>query len=612
MNGHDDMPFSWDTWSVFDHIHDAVSLVEYKNGCFHFVRNNKAHQRLSGIIHIRGLTPEELVGEEIGRTLTGYYRQCVETGRTVSYEQGFPFAPGNRIWQTIVTPVFVADKVQYLLCSSKDISELESYRNELIREKEMLQTTLRSIGDGVVTTDTAGFITSLNSMAEKITGWDSGSAVGRLFSDVFMLRNEETGLPAENPIEKVLETGLIVGMANHTVLQNRQGRTIPIMDSAAPIKTEDGQVFGVVMVFRDVSFEKEHRSQIRFLNHHDALTGLHNRRYIEEILNSIDSPENLPLAVIVCDVNGLKITNDVFGHEAGDSLLRHVADLLEKTCRKGDLIARWGGDEFVIIMLRTSLGEAEKTIKKIRLNQAAIDVSGLRLSLSYGCSVKEGGEKDLHAVLREAEEDMYHQKLLDGKSYRNAIINTLLATLYEKSMETEEHSKRLEENCHSIGRRLQLSSREMNNLSLLTVLHDIGKVAINSDILKKPAPLTPAEWEEMRRHPEIGYRIVQATPELSRVANLILSHHERWDGKGYPRKLAGKQIPLLCRILAVTDAYDAMTNDRSYRKAMSSQAAVLELKRNAGSQFDPEIVEIFIQILAESSIFPIDRTGEMA
>jgi HD-GYP domain-containing protein (c-di-GMP phosphodiesterase class II) len=200
-------------------------------------------------------------------------------------------------------------------------------------------------------------------------------------------------------------------------------------------------------------------------------------------------------------------------------------------------------------------------------------------------------------VLREAEGNMYQQKLLDGKSYRNAIINTLLATLYEKSMETEGHSKRIETHCHSIGRRMQLSSKELDELSLLAVLHDVGKVGINPDILKKPGKLSAEEWLEMRRHPEIGYRIVQATPELANVADFILSHHERWDGRGYPRGLSQTEIPLLCRILAVSDAYDAMTNDRAYRSAMSHEEAVAELEKNAGTQFDPYIVNLFISMV---------------
>ncbi len=227
----------------------------------------------------------------------------------------------------------------------------------------------------------------------------------------------------------------------------------------------------------------------------------------------------------------------------------------------------------------------------------ALGGSGLRPSLSFGCAIKETAGQSIRAVMREAEENMYHQKFLKGKSCRNAIISTLLATLYEKSMETEGHSKRMEANCHSIGHRLQLSSKEMDELSPLAFLHDIGKVGINPNILKKPALLTPAETEEMRRHPEIGYRIVQATPELTNVAEFILSHHERWDGAGYPRGLRGKEIPLVCRILAVTDAYDAMTNDRSYRSAISREEALLELERNAGTQFDPEIVTAFIETM---------------
>ncbi len=178
-----------------------------------------------------------------------------------------------------------------------------------------------------------------------------------------------------------------------------------------------------------------------------------------------------------------------------------------------------------------------------------------------------------------------------------SIINTLLAILYEKSMETEEHSKRLETYCHSIGRKLRLSSKEMDELSLFALLHDIGKVEINPDILKKPSSLTAEEWAEMKRHPEIGYRIAQTIPELATVSDYILSHHERWDGKGYPRGLKGEEIPLPCRILAVTDAFDAMTNDRVYREAMSREEAILELEENAATQFDPAITNLFVEII---------------
>ncbi|RFZ77834.1 PAS domain S-box protein [Lacrimispora amygdalina] len=713
-------PLPEDMSILFDKTHDAISLVEYHNGGFRFIRNNALHQRLTGVSNIHGVTPVQLAGEEVGAKLETYYEQCLRTSRPVSYEQSFQFEPGHRVWQTEVTPVFSGGTIRYLLCSSKDVSELkkvqgekevlaqrlnamfdrhtaimlivepfsgkildanpaacefygyskeefgallvndintlppeevkknrmmtyegkrrfftlphrlkngdtrlvdicscpisdgentllysiifdvtdrEIYREELYTEKEMLRTTLRSIGDGVVTTDNFGVIGSLNDVAQEMTGWTNDEAKGKLFTEVFCLLNEETGAPVENPIRKVLDTGRIVGLANHTVLANRHGQYIPIADSAAPIQTENGETFGVVMVFRDVSVIKEHSRQIEFLSDHDPLTGLFNRRYVEKIMDGLDVAENLPISVIIGDVNGLKITNDVFGPRAGDTLLQNVTSLLKETCNSDDLIARWGGDEFVVFMLRTSLKDAEEVVHQIMDTRIPINGSGLLLSMSLGCASKEGLDIGIEDVMREAEESMYHKKLLNGQSYRNAVINTLLATLYEKSNETEEHSNRMERHCHSIGRALRLSSKEMAELSLLALLHDIGKVGIHLDILRKPGPLTSVEWEEMKRHPEIGCRIAQATPELSSVADLILAHHERWDGTGYPYGLKEEEIPLACRILAVTDAYDAMTNDRTYRAAKSREDAISELLDNAGSQFDPEITTLFIDIL---------------
>jgi len=480
-----------------------------------------------------------------------------------------------------------------------DATDRENYRLALNREKELLRITLYSIGDGVVTTDNNGNITSLNHAAVEITGWRESEAMAKHYLDIMPLHNEDTGAEVISPIHIALKSGQVVGLANHTVLIRKDGRKVPIADSAAPIKDENEQTFGAVMVFWDVSHDKDQQRQILFLSYHDPLTGLYNRRYLEEQMRNLDHVNQLPLTVIMGDVNGLKITNDVFGHRAGDRLLQKVAEVFEKICHSKDVLARWGGDEFLLLLPQTSQETAEKMIEQARQNFQDQHEEMLQLSVSLGCATKTRPEENLELVLRKAEELMYHQKLLEGSSYRNSIINTLLATLYEKSMETEEHAERLKDYCRVVGKKLKLKADELNELALLAVLHDIGKVAVPQHILQKPGQLTLVEWEEMKRHSEIGYRIAQSTPELSVVADYILSHHERWDGGGYPRKLRGNEIPVLCRILSIADAYDAMTNDRVYRKAMTKEAAVDEIRLNSGTQFDPEITTIFLNVLPE-------------
>lgn len=575
--------------------HDAVMLlIEPESG--HIVDANPAASLFYGYsrdellaMHIQDINL--LPSDEVA-----YHRQLAAQNRQHCFHFPHRLANGEiRLVDVYSCPIDVNGR-RLLFSIIFDVTDRERYKEELVREKELLRTTLLSIGDGVVTTNKDGLITALNRAAEAITGWRQKEVYGKPFATVFKLINETTEREIDDPVSKVLRTGRTVGLANHTALITKDGRQVPIADTAAPIRDEKGRTFGVVMVFRDVTREKAHQEQIRYLSYHDPLTGLYNRRFMEEQMRQHNLERNLPLAVILGDVNGLKLANDVFGHHEGDKLLKKAAKAIKASCRKKDIIARWGGDEFLILLPNTTEQVAEDIIARIIKNCDRYNHGTVQLSIALGSAVKHKGSTSLAAVVKEAEERMYRRKLMNGKSYRNAIVNTMRTTLSAKSAETSEHAERLQDLCLQIGRALNLSGKELDDLMLLAMLHDIGKVGIKETILMKPGPLTPAEWEEMKKHPEIGYRIAQNTPELAAIADYILHHHEHWDGKGYPRGLVGEEIPLACRILAVADAYDAMTSDRPYRKGMAREAALAEIRRCAGTQFDPKIVDVFLLV----------------
>lgn len=343
----------------------------------------------------------------------------------------------------------------------------------------------------------------------------------------------------------------------------------------------------------DILRESEYK--FKFLSYHDNLTGLFNRRYYEEEIKRMDVEENLPISIIMGDVNSLKLVNDAFGHDRGDELLQKAATCIQTECRAGDVVARWGGDEFVILLPRTTSEEAKRIVKKIKVASINQQVNAIHMSISFGWASKERGEDDILKVLKNAEDHMYRLKTIENAGLRGNVIGTIINTLHEKNPREEQHSKRVSDISQRIGRALDLPEMEISSLRIIGLLHDIGKIAIEESILNKPTKLTDLEWEEVKQHPSIGYRILSSSNDMLELAELVLLHHERWDGGGYPHGIKGEAIPMLTRIITLADSYDAMTSARPYRKPLKEEEATLEIKNNAGIQFDPYISRIFIE-----------------
>lgn len=597
---------------------------------------------------------------------------------------------------------------------------------ELAEKEESLRVTFHSIGDGVISTDKEEKVIQMNHVAEQLTGWKLEEVFGKPFNEIFNIVSKTDGEKLKDPVKEVLLTGKIYELENHTILIAKDGTKRHIADSAAPIKNKDGNINGVVIIFRDVTGRKQtekalQSSEVRFrtmfeqaplgialvdsltgyvyevnprfeditgrtkeelssidwlridhpedmhedfnnlvlfnfekikvdkmnkrcirpdgsivwinmtvfpivvenkshpmnlcmieditenkkqeekleyLSFHDGLTGLYNRSYFEEELLRLDTKRQLPLGFIMGDLNGLKIINDTFGHKEGDIILKNAAEILKKVCRSDDIIARWGGDEFVVLLPKTTGNDAEEIIKRIKIESNKSVNQKIPLSISLGAAIKVEANQDIQAIIIDSENNMYKNKLIEKESLASAIMLALEQTLYEKSSETKDHTDRVKELAVKLGKSVELHANQLDELSLLSSLHDIGKVAIFEKILMKEGMLTEKEWQIIRRHSEIGFNIAKSSPQIAHIAKYILACHENWDGSGYPQGLKKESIPLISRIIFIADSYDVMISGRKYKKPMSKDEAIKEIRRCTGTQFDPILVEKFIEILS--------------
>lgn len=361
----------------------------------------------------------------------------------------------------------------------------------------------------------------------------------------------------------------------------------------------------LILFYTDITLiEEERRKQKQdILDHNlplycyrDKLTDLYSKDFFEEELNRLDTERQLPLSIIMGDLNGLKLINDAFGHRMGDKAIKMVANTLKGSFRKEDIISRIGGDEFLMLLPKTSNETASKIIENLKKEFSEKILGFLPLSVSFGVATKIDKNEDIEVVMKRAEDKMYFIKLEESKEAKLFTIQYLKEKLKKISFETKGHKTRLVEVCLLMAESLNLSEIEKEEIKMLCEYHDIGKIGVPHNILLKEGSLNEDEWTQMKRHSEIGYHIIRSAKETLAVDELILVHHERWDGSGYPRQLKGLQIPLPVRLFGVVDAYVAMVEGRPYKNKISHNDAVEEIRQGSGTQFDPNLVKAFERI----------------
>ncbi len=341
------------------------------------------------------------------------------------------------------------------------------------------------------------------------------------------------------------------------------------------------------------------QTHMRYLSYHDKLTNTFNRAYFEEELLRLEQGQNQQIGVFFFDVDGLKFVNDTLGHEQGDRLLVRAVDILKSAFETTEPIFRIGGDEFVILLqqvqrdtLESLYAKVEQALKTANRQCREIEIP---LHLSFGFAL--GQNLVMRDLLKDAEGKMYREKLLHHANDNWTIMQTVKQMLSARDSDTGEHSERLELLLCELAQLAGMAGSSLADLRLFARFHDIGKVGIPDHILLKPGALSAEEWQTLKKHTEIGYRIAHASHELRPIANWILKHHEHWNGLGYPLGLAGPGIPFECRLLAIVDSYDAMISDRPYRKGIPHLSALEELERCAGSQFDPALTQLFLEMM---------------
>ena len=417
----------------------------------------------------------------------------------------------------------------------------------------------------------------------------------------------------ERVINTVKEYNADIRMPHNYIryrIVTKQGTYRYVEDFGHRMHCSDGRTYCYVFIAAIEQAEYESPEQViidenQLLNadlNRDRLTGLYNMDafYVKAKEMTRSDEDQLTQIVIVFDILGLREVNCTLGNAEGDARIRDLAQAVQEKMPEECSFYRGHEADIIAVCEHQSENDLMDRVLSVADSNKSPVLFGIGSGVAGSPASNEKSGKILMRAFEEAQLDLRIKKMLNLQSNRSQALTSLIRALEEVDADTQEHVKRTQKTGLALGRRIGLSDLQLSLLQLLCLLHDIGKIAVPLEILNKPGKLTADEWAVMRSHPEKGYQIATATDELKPLANVILYHHERWDGKGYPAGLSTEQIPVLSRIISIVDAYDAMVNDRCYRKALSPEEAKDEILRNAGTQFDPDLAREFIALLDES------------
>ncbi|WP_461367901.1 bifunctional diguanylate cyclase/phosphohydrolase [Candidatus Darwinibacter acetoxidans] len=464
---------------------------------------------------------------------------------------------------------------------------------------ERLKSTLSSLSEGVIATDLGGRIEVVNTAAQEMIGWSRTEALGKNAARLLDFIPGENRESFADCLEGAISSGRTIELPACTLV-TRHGNQITVLGRVAPLKDRAGKITGAVFMFRDNSHQNKQLPETKQSAYCDEMTNLPNRLYWERRQGEFEAYRLL--SIVRIDVCGIELTRDVFGSVVSDQAFQEVVLMLKGLFPDDALLLRWGERGFLGVFPNSDERGAEEWSWQLKRTVQVNYIGCLPIVVTIGWAAKRRPDEKTEEVLQRAEDHLSRQKLFQGLRISQNTIQDLMSALWRVIPWEEAHAKRTSLLCQQIGRELGFPKCELDRLGQAGLFHDIGKIAICKQVLNKAGPLTDIEWQEIMRHPVVGFRLLSAVPGLADIAAYILGHHERWDGFGYPHGLRGDEIPIQSRIAALADAYDAMVSKRPYKNALSERQALEELQKGAGTQFDPEIVKVFVDALSRGKI----------